>query len=287
MKPILKYRGGKSKEIPSYIKFIPQFDTYFEPFFGGGATYFYLEPEKAVISDINQLLMNFYNEISGDKFIKIKEELYQLQMEYEENRKIFQYRKSLSPDEKVDDPNDDLYYRIRDMFNGKIPSKYEKATLYFFINKTAYSGMIRYNSSGNFNVPYGRYANFNTNLLTVEHHKLLSKTNILNGAYEKSFHLATSKDFVFLDPPYDTVFSEYGNESFTGDFGEIEHRKLAEDFKNLSSPALMIIGETKLKTELYGDYIKGKYPKNYMVNIRNRFKSEANHLIITNYNSEV
>ena len=85
------------------------------------------------------------------------------------NRKIFQYRKSLSPDEKVDDPNDDLYYRIRDMFNGKIPSKYEKATLYFFINKTAYSGMIRYNSSGNFNVPYGRYANFNTNLLTVEH----------------------------------------------------------------------------------------------------------------------
>ncbi|WP_236253698.1 DNA adenine methylase [Streptococcus mitis] len=286
MKPILKYRGGKSKEIPSFIDFIPEFDTYYEPFLGGGATYFYLEPEKAFISDVNELLINFYSEVSSTKFEKIKQELFELQTQYENNRRIFNYRKSLSPTERVEDPNDELYYKIRDMFNGKIPSEYERATLYFFINKTAYSGMIRYNSLGEFNVPYGRYANFNTNLLTNDHHKLLKQSTIFNGTYEKSFELATYNDFIFLDPPYDTVFSEYGNETFTGDFGEAEHVRLAENFKNLSSPALMIIGETPLISELYSGYIKGKYPKSYMVNIRNRFKAEANHLIITNYDTE-
>ena len=169
------------------------------------------------------------------------------------------------------------------MFNGKIETKYEKATLYYFINKTAYSGMIRYNKSGEFNVPYGRYANFNTELLKESHHALLSHTEIHNASYEKSFEKASENDFIYLDPPYDTIFSDYGNEKITGDFGEMEHRKLAEDFKNLSAPALMIVGETDLITELYSDYIKGNYAKSYSVNIRNRFKSKANHLIITNY----
>lgn len=283
MKPILKYRGGKSKEIPSFIKYIPKYETYFEPFFGGGATYFHLEPQKAFISDVNEQLISFYKEISGSKFFEIKKELEKIQIEYESNRKIFMERKLKTPDKHVEDPNDFLYYRIRDMFNGKIISEYERATLYFFINKTAYSGMIRYNNLGEFNVPYGRYANFNTKLLTEDHHKLLSQTDIHNASYELSFEKATEKDFIFLDPPYDTVFSGYGNEVFTGDFKEEEHIKLAEDFKNLSAPALMVVGETELISGLYSKYIKEKYVKNYSVNIRNRFKSETNHLIITNF----
>lgn len=283
MKPILKYRGGKSKEIAFYSDFIPKFDTYYEPFFGGGATYFYLEPKKAYISDINKSLMTFYQQISTEKFTLIKKELSELQNEYELNRKIFMERKLQSPDKRVIDPNDELYYKIRDMFNKKRISEYEFATLYFFINKTAYSGMIRYNSLGEFNVPYGRYANFNTDLLTQNHHNLLTTADINNSSYERAFSLATQNDFIFLDPPYDTVFSEYGNETFTGDFKETEHRQLAENFKNLSSPALMIVGETELTNDLYKGYIKSKYHKNYSVNIRNRFKSKANHLIITNF----
>ena len=66
MKPILKYRGGKSKEIPRYLNLIPKFETYYEPFLGGGATYFHLEPKKAFVSDINSNLIDFYNEISSD-----------------------------------------------------------------------------------------------------------------------------------------------------------------------------------------------------------------------------
>lgn len=283
MKPIVKYRGGKSKEIAQYIDYIPKFKKYFEPFFGGGATYFYLEPEDAFISDVNSSLMTFYKSVGSNRFAKIKEELEGLQKQYEINREIFLERKAKCPNERVEDPNDELYYSIRDMFNGKKESKYEKATLYYFINKTAYSGMIRYNKNGEFNVPYGRYANFNTSLLNDQHHKLLCGTEMYTASYELAFEKASHSDFIYLDPPYDTTFSAYGNEVFSGDFGEPEHRHLAEDFKNLSAPALMIIGETKLTIELYHSFIKDKYPKSYAVNIRNRFKSEANHLIITNY----
>ena len=283
MKPILKYAGGKSKEINNYIRLIPKFETYYEPFLGGGATYFYLEPEKAVIGDVNVALIDFYKEVGSNKFNIIKKELLELQKEYEANRNDFMDKKLLSPESKVEDYNDALYYKIRDMFNNKIKNEYARATIYFFINKTAYSGMIRYNAKGKFNVPYGRYANFNTELLTEKHHNLLSKAEIYNGSYERSFEKASVNDFIFLDPPYDSVFTNYGNEVFTGDFKEEEHRKLAMDFKNLSAPAMMVISETSLITELYKGYIKASYPKAYSVNIKNRFKSEANHLIITNY----
>ncbi|NSP43459.1 Dam family site-specific DNA-(adenine-N6)-methyltransferase [Enterococcus faecalis] len=282
MKPILKYRGGKSKEIKYFKNLIPEYETYIEPFFGGGSVFFDQEPQNAIVNDINHSLIHFYNEIKSN-YPVVRGELDLLQIEYENNRKIFTDRKVHSPKERVHDPNEDIYYKIRDMFNNKTKSTLSFGTIYYYINKTAYSGMIRYNKNGEFNVPYGRYANFNTKLLTESHHNLLLSTEILNGSYEKTFEKAGNNDFIFLDPPYDTIFSEYGNESFTGDFGEEEHRKLAQDFKNLGSKAMLVIGETPLITELYKPYIFDKYKKTYSVNIRNRFKSEANHLIITNY----
>ena len=67
MNPILKYRGGKSREIQYYAKYIPDnFRTYLEPFFGGGATYFYLEPARAIINDINEPLMSFYKQVKSN-----------------------------------------------------------------------------------------------------------------------------------------------------------------------------------------------------------------------------
>ena len=197
MKPILKYGGGKSKEIPHYLNLIPKFETYYEPFLGGGATYFYLEPKKAFVSDINSNLIDFYDEISSDNFSLVKQELLELQNKYESNRRVFMERKQKSPEDRVLDPNEELYYSIRDMFNNKIENKYSRAAIYYFINKTAYSGMIRYNSLGEFNVPYGRYANFNTTLLNTEHHDLLRQTEIHKGSYEKGFELAGPKDFIF------------------------------------------------------------------------------------------
>ena len=162
MKPLVKYRGGKSKEIPHLIKHIPQFNgRYIEPFFGGGALFFHLEPKKAIINDINSKLISFYLGVK-DNFELLKAELSEIEKLFTKNRKKFEELKSKTPDERVDDENEPLYYQIRNMFNDLSEKKYSEALLYFFINKTAYSGMIRYNSKGEFNVPYGRYTNLNT-----------------------------------------------------------------------------------------------------------------------------
>jgi DNA adenine methylase len=162
MKPLVKYRGGKSKENPNLIKHIPHFsERCIEPFFGGDALFFHLEPNKAIINDINSKLISFYLGVK-DNFELLKTELSEIEKLYAINRKKFEELKSITPNERVDDENEPLYYQIRNMFNDLTEKKYSEALLYFFINKTAYSGMIRYNSKGEFNVPYGRYANLNT-----------------------------------------------------------------------------------------------------------------------------
>lgn len=283
MQPIIKYRGGKSKELNELIPFIPPIEgRYIEPFLGGGAMFFHLEPEAAIINDINTPLINFYKGVR-DNYPKLRKELDNLEEIYEENRKTFDALKALHPKDRVEDANEHLYYQIRDMYNGLIPVSLSKAAIYYFINKTAYSGMIRHNSKGEFNVPYGRYKHFNTKPVTHNHSKLLQKTEIYNVDYQEIFSIATPEDFIFLDPPYDCTFSDYGNEAYRDGFGEDDHRQLAQDIRNLPCPALLVIGKTPLIDELYHDMIIGQYDKSYSVNIRNRFKSESKHLIITNY----
>lgn len=287
MKPLVKYRGGKSKEIPHLIKHIPKFEgRYIEPFFGGGALYFHLEPKKAIINDINSKLIAFYHGVKND-FDNLNKELEEIGKLYRINRKKFEELKQKTPEQRVKDDNETLYYQIRDMFNDLIDKKYSNALLYFFINKTAYSGMIRYNSKGEFNVPYGRYANLNTSLVTVSHNRLLSNTEIYNLDYKEIFEMSEENDFMFLDPPYDCVFSDYGNVEYKEDgFNEKNHKELADNFRNLKCKALMVIGRTPLTEELYNDFIIDEYGKSYAVNIRNRFKSSAKHILISNYGNE-
>ena len=172
------------------------------------------------------------------------------------------------------------------MFNDLIEKKYTDAFLYFFINITAYSGMIRYNAKGEFNVPYGRYANLNTSLVTKKHSKLLANTEIYNLDYKHIFEMANQDDFMFLDPPYDCVFSDYGNVEYKDGFNENSHTELASSFKSLKCKALMVIGRTPLTEKLYDDLIVDEYGKSYAVNIRNRFKSSANHVLISNYGND-
>jgi DNA adenine methylase len=287
MKPLVKYRGGKSKEIPHLIKHIPQYGgRYIEPFFGGGALYFHLEPKKAIINDINSKLIAFYQGVKND-FENLNKELEEIGKIYKINRKKFEELKQKTPEQRVKDNNETLYYEIRDMFNDLVDKEYSDALLYFFINKTAYSGMIRYNSKGEFNVPYGRYANLNTSLVTVSHHRLLSNTEIYNLDYKEIFKMAEEDDFMFLDPPYDCIFSDYGNVEYKEDgFNEKSHKELADSFRNLKCKALMVIGRTPLTEELYNDLIIDEYGKSYAVNIRNRFKSSAKHILISNYGNE-
>lgn len=283
MKPMIKYRGGKSKEVPQIMLHIPRFTgRYVEPFFGGGALFFHLEPIKAIINDINAKLIDFYRGVR-DNYALLRRELDEIERLYASNRSDFNALKALHPDERVEDKNEALYYRLRDMFNGRSEKTFSDALLYYYINKTAYSGMIRYNAQGEFNVPFGRYQHLNTSSVTLAHSKLLQRAEIFNTDYSDVFNLCNTDDFVFLDPPYDCVFSDYGNKEYKEGFSEYNHRRLAQDFANLPCKALMVIGCTPLTEDLYRGRIVDEYAKCYAVNIRNRFKSEAKHIVVANY----
>lgn len=282
MNPVLKYRGGKSREILRFLQYIPDnFNRYIEPFFCGGAVFFYLEPDNAIINDLNGRLMMFYQQLRDD-YPAMRIQLDELQRQYEVNQAEYKRLKALSPDERVPNANEDLYYKIRELFNHPDDS-FLDGVLYFFINKTAYSGMIRYNNSGEYNVPFGRYPNLNTHLVTAQHSELLQRAELFNMDYRKIFDMAGEDDFIFLDPPYDCIFNDYGNIDMMNGFDETEHRRLAEDFRNLSCRALMVIGKTPLTEELYSGYIFDEYYKNYAVNIRNRFKNDKMHVVVKNY----
>ena len=283
MKPMIKYRGGKSKEIPHIMKHIPIFTgRYIEPFLGGGAVFFHLEPKQAIINDINTPLMAFYEGVRNC-YKELRQELDTIESIYTQNRNTFEMLKASHPNERVADNNEALYYSIRDMYNNLTDKLYSDALLYYFINKTSYSGMIRYNARGEFNVPFGRYRSINTSLITEKHSALLQRAELYNVDYSDIFNKSEQDDFVFLDPPYDCTFSDYGNEEYRDGFNEANHRQLAQDFKNLGCKAMMVIGSTPLIDELYHGMVIEEYDKQYAVNIRNRFKSTSSHLIITNY----
>lgn len=287
MKPIIKYRGGKSKEIPYIESYIPRFKgRYIEPFFGGGALYFHLQPRLAIINDINVKLMDFYRGVRDD-YDRLSAELKELSRQYELNRAEFVARKRKTPDQRVEDANEELYYRLRAQYNDLEPKQYSRAALYYYINKTSYSGMIRYNSRGEFNVPFGRYPHLGTDCLTKQHSLLLSRALLYNTDYSDIFAMARADDFMFLDPPYDCTFTDYGNSEYKDGFTEQDHRRLAECFYNLPCRAMMVIGLTPLIKELYGSNIACEYDKSYAVNIRNRFKSAARHVIVTNYATDL
>ncbi len=280
---MIKYRGGKYKELPNIARHIPKYTgRYVEPFFGGGALFFHLEPKRAIVNDINTKLMGFYRGVRDD-YQNLRRELDEVETLYTGNRREFDRRKRLHPAERVQDGNEEMYYSLRAMFNGTRKSPYSDALLYYYINKTAYSGMIRYNAKGEFNVPFGRYQSLNTQSVTLPHSTLLQRADVCNADYREVFDLCQPDDFVFLDPPYDCVFSDYGNDEYKDGFDEDSHRRLAGDFANLPCRALMVIGRTPLTEELYGKNIVDEYAKSYAVNIRNRFKSAATHIVVANY----
>ena len=283
---MIKYRGGKSKEIPNIMVYIPRFrGRFIEPFLGGGALYFHLAPREAIINDINEKLIKFYLGVR-DNYSKVREELDELEVLYTQYRNEFDALKAKHPNDRVEDKNESMYYHLRAQFNGTEKQYYTDATLYYYINKTAYSGMIRYNANGGFNVPFGRYPNLNTDAVTLKHSTLLKRAKIFNVDYSQIFKMATKDDFMFLDPPYDCTFSDYGNQEYKDGFNEEEHRRLAKAFYELPCKAMMVIGRTPLIEELYGKDIVDQYDKSYAVNIRNRFKSGAKHVIVMNYRKD-
>jgi DNA adenine methylase len=144
--------------------------------------------------------------------------------------------------------------------------------------------MSRYNKSGHFNIPFGRYASINyDDLLDKKYEELLQKTDILHTSFETFFERYNDeRNFMFLDPPYDSTFTDYGY----CEFGREQHQKLAELFRTTKIRCLMIIAKTDFIAELYKDFIVGEYGKKYRFKIHSgRVGDEIDkpHLVIKNY----
>lgn len=187
-----------------------------------------------------------------------------------------------------------FYMHFRHIYNNtekyNIQSAF-KSAIFLFIRNFAYSGMFRYNSNGDFNVPYGGIAYNRKNyskkidyLKTKELKSLLENTKIENLDFEDFFNLHKPKknDFVFLDPPYDTEFSTYAKNEFT----RIDQERLANFMINkCEAKWMMIIKNTDFIFSLYDQ--KGlninSFDKKYLVSFMNRNDKDVEHLIITNY----
>ena len=287
LEPIIKYPGGKRREIKHFAKYMPDsFDTYYEPFLGGGAVFFEYMPKKAFLSDANRRLMDFYKDFSKH-YQRIRNELKGLEAEYRVNQMEYELEKKINPEEHVNNRNENRYYCMRDMFNGLAPLQYSYATVYYYINAMAYGCIMRYNKAGQFNTSFGHRKRLNLDNADLAHAQLLQQAELKCCKYKYAFERATEKDFAFLDPPYDGTFARYGGTDSGGWFNEENHRDLAQDFKNLSCKALMIIGKTPLTEELYRGYIRDEYGVHYAIDVNKtiaKSKSGQNtHLIITNY----
>jgi DNA adenine methylase len=259
LKPIVKWSGGKTDEISKFIKYIPNdIDIYLEPFVGGGAVFFHLNPKKSVINDVHKELVDLYTSIkNGDS-----QEIYN----FMSNNKN----------------TDENYYVVRDKFI--INTVLDNAKRFYYLRKTCFRGMLRYNNKGKFNIPFGRYKTYNfEEIKNKEYEKILQNTEIFNHSFEYIFeNYNNDKNFMFLDPPYDSEFTDYGYCSF----GKEEQKKLAEYFKITKIRCLMIIGKTKFIEELYKDYIVEEYDKKYRFKLHSgRIGDEINtkHLVIKNY----
>ena len=260
LSPLIKWSGGKSEEIKMFEKHIPKnYNYYIEPFIGGGAVYFYLNPEKAVISDVHTELIDLYKSIKDGKI----NEIYKFM---EDNKNT-----------------EEAYYKVRDKMEVKTPL--DNAKRFYYLRKTCFRGMLRYNKDGKFNIPYGKYKTINySDLKNNNYEDLLKRTEIFKNDFEYVFkNYNDENNFMFLDPPYDSEFTDYGYCKF----GQEEHKKLAKCFKETKIKCMMIIGKTKFIEELYKDYIVEEYQKKYRFKLYGgRVGDEINvkHLIIKNYN---
>ena len=259
LKTPLKWSGGKFDEIPQFKKYIPSdYRKYIEPFIGGGSVYFSENPKKAVISDVHKELIAFYASIKKG----YTQDIYNFMSE---------------------NPNDaETHYEIRDEL--ELNDELTIAKRFYYLRKTCFRGMMRYNKSGGFNIPFGKYKSINfENILDPGIERLLKRTKIHNKSFEYIFEKYNDKrNFMFLDPPYDSEFTDYGYCKF----GKDEQIALSECFKKTKIRCLMIIGKTPFISELYKDYIVDEYPKKYKFKLfAGRIGSEINtmHLIIKNY----
>lgn len=270
--PFVKWAGGKRQLLEQISARMPkEYNTYYEPFVGGGAVTFELLPEEAVINDINVALVNTYRQIADSP------------------REFLEMLKRL--DEEMWEDGKAYYYAMRERYNDKLMQSeldIELAALFVFINKHCFNGLYRVNGKGLFNVPYNnsrRTSCDEESIMAVSEY--LRTIDILEGDFEVACANAKAGDFVFFDSPYaplnPTSFESYTKEGF-----DVEsHKRLAKLFDELTERGcycMLTNHNTEFIHELYGN----KGYKIDVINVKRMINSDAKNrvgeeVIICNY----
>lgn len=278
LKPFTKWTGGKRQLLPELTRLMPKkYGTYFEPFVGGGALLFEVQPTKAVINDFNTELVYAYKAIKNnpDELITL---LHEHQLNNERSGKEY-------------------YLKIRELDRTdaiKQMSEVERAARLMYMLRVNFNGLYRVNSKNQFNVPYGRYKNpkiLDAELITdISKYLNENKITILNGDFEKCVESAKAGDFVYFDPPYAPVSATSTFTSYTHEgFGTEEQIRLRDVFVDLTQKGVKVMlsnSDVGAIIELY-ENIEGVnitvVNATRMINSDASKRGKINELIIRNY----
>ncbi|HBY19997.1 MAG: modification methylase [Clostridiales bacterium GWE2_32_10] len=269
--PVLKWVGGKRQLLPEIKKHIPKnVTTYYEPFVGGGAVLFDIQPTKVVINDINEELINLYKVVKDDVEILIEE----LKKHKNESEYFYQIRNL--------DRDNDVYQRM---------SEVEKAARILYLNKTCYNGLFRVNNAGEFNTPFGKYTNPNiVNDITLRAvNKYFNKTQIefRNCDFEDAVRGIRKGNFVYFDPPYDPVSDSSNFTGYTkGGFDkeqQIRLKKLCDKLHSKGIKFLLSNSATDFIKDLYKDYTIEIVNAKRAINSNGNKRGEVAEVLVKNY----
>lgn len=272
LRPFTKWVGGKRQLIFELDSLLPKsFNTYYEPFIGGGAFFFHLLPKKAVINDLNSDLILSY--------LAIRDDLQNLLIE-------------LKNHDKNNSKEYFLYLRNYDR-NGKLDSlsNTQKAARIMYMLRVCFNGMYRVNSKNQFNVPYGKYKNpkiVDEELLNnISEYLKTSDVHIMNTDFEIALKNCERGDLVYLDPPYVPVSKTSSFTSYTNlGFNDEEQLRLKNTFDYLTKKGVYCIlsnSYSSLILDLYKDYKIHKVKANRNINSVGSKRGPITEIIITNY----
>lgn len=270
--PFLKWVGGKRQIMPSIVNLLPKDINklnYVEPFIGGGALLFHLQPKIAIINDFNIELINVYN--------VIKNNLEELIIDLQKHKNEAEY-----------------FYILRglDRTDGYVKlSNVQRASRIIYLNKTCFNGLYRVNNAGEFNAPFGRYKNpniVNTPTLKAVSKFLNSNEIELNtGDYAEVLNNISKNSFVYLDPPYHPLTE---GSSFTGYiqggwniYDQIRLREVCDDLNKRGIKFLLSNSSTDFIKEQYCAYEINIVKANRAINSNGDKRGEVEEVLIRNY----
>lgn len=270
--PFVKWVGGKRQLINSIIEFIPKNiknHTYVEPFIGGGAVFFHLQPKKAIINDFNSELINVYNVIKNN----LNELIIDLKTHKNESKYFYEIR-------SLDRSSD--FKKI-----GEV----RRASRLIYLNKTCYNGLYRVNNSGEFNSPFGKYKNPNIVnepvLRAVSLYLNSNNIKIYNRDYNDILKNLEKNSFVYLDPPYHPI-SDSSN--FTGYvqggwniLDQIKLREACDDLTKRGIKFLLSNSSSNFIKEQYKEYYISTVRAIRSINANAEKRGEVDEVLIRNY----